>query len=104
MNELIPPTSVPAPLFVPTPKAAKRVFEFFATQINNDHTRKAYLNATRRFAHWCEGRGIRGLAAVEPSRVAAFIKKLEGQFMPPTVKQHLAALQIPFCNAKSRET
>jgi len=31
------PTSVPLPLFAPTPKAAKRVFEFFTTQINNDH-------------------------------------------------------------------
>jgi hypothetical protein len=38
-------------LFTPTPKA-KRVLEFFTAQINNDHTRKAYLNATRRFAEW----------------------------------------------------
>jgi hypothetical protein len=45
----------PAPLFTPTPKAAKRVLEFFTGQINNDHTRKAYLNATRRFAAWCDG-------------------------------------------------
>jgi hypothetical protein len=28
-----------APLFTPTPKAAKRVLEFFTAQINNDHTR-----------------------------------------------------------------
>jgi hypothetical protein len=54
-----PAVFLPAPLFAPTPKAAKRVLEFFATQINNDHTRKAYMNATRRFATWCEGRGIR---------------------------------------------
>jgi hypothetical protein len=44
------PGLVPARLFAPTPKAAKRVLEFFTVQINNDHTRKAYLNATRRFA------------------------------------------------------
>jgi hypothetical protein len=42
--------SVPVPLFVPTSKAAKRVHEFFTTKINNDHTHKAYMNATRRFA------------------------------------------------------
>jgi len=72
------------------------VLEFFATQINNDHTRKAYMNATRRFAAWCEGRGIRELAGVEPVHVAAFIKKLERQFTPPTVKQHLAALRMLF--------
>jgi hypothetical protein len=51
-TEIIPS---PAPLFqvtffTPTPKAAKRVLEFFTAQINNDYTRKAYMNATRRFA------------------------------------------------------
>ena len=52
-NDLIPssaPGSVPPLLFAPTPKAAKRVFEFFTTQVSNGHTRKAYLNVTRRFA------------------------------------------------------
>jgi hypothetical protein len=60
-RELVPapvPASVPAALFAPTPKAAKRILEFFTTQINNDHTRKAYMNAARRFAQWCEARGI----------------------------------------------
>jgi hypothetical protein len=47
---------VPARLFAPTPKAAQRVMEFFTAQINNDHTRKAYLNAARRFAGWCSSR------------------------------------------------
>ena len=71
-----PAVVLPAPLFAPTPKAAKRVLEFFTTQINNDHTRKAYMNATRRFAAWCEAHGIGELAAVEPFHVAAFIKEL----------------------------
>ena len=44
------PALLPARLFAPTPKAARRVLEFFTAQINNDHTRKSYLNATRRFA------------------------------------------------------
>jgi hypothetical protein len=38
----------PAPLFAPTLRAAKPVLEFFTAQINNDHTRKPNLNATRR--------------------------------------------------------
>src|SRR5260370_31504716 len=80
----------------PTPKAAKRVIEFFTTEINNDHPRKAYLNATRRFAQWCEARGIGELAGVEPFHVAAFIKELQGKFSAPTVKQHLAALRMLF--------
>jgi site-specific recombinase XerD len=86
----------PAPLYAPTPKAARRTVEFFTAQVNNDHTRKAYLNATRRFAAWCEAHGLHELAAVQPFHVAAFVKELQGQFTPPTVKQHLAALRMLF--------
>src|SRR5712691_7702597 len=87
---------IPARLFAPTPKAAKRVLEFFTARVNNDHTRKAYLNATRRFAGWCEDRGLDELTAVQPVHVAAFVKELQGQFAAPTVKQHLAALRMLF--------
>ena len=85
-----------ATLYTPTPKAAKRVLEFFTAQINNDHTRKAYLNAARRFAAWCEHRGIHQLGDVQAFHVAAFLKDLQGEFSPPTVKQHLAALRMLF--------
>ena len=99
-TELIPSPAAapvfPVALFTPTPKAAKRVLEFFTAQINNDHTRKAYMNATRRFAEWCDKHGIRQLADVHPFHVAAFIKELQGEFSPPTVKQHLAALRTLF--------
>jgi hypothetical protein len=70
--------------------------EFFTAQINNDHTRKAYRNATRRFSAWCEGKGIAQLADVQPVHVAAFLKKLQGEVSAPTVKQHLAALRMLF--------
>ena len=86
----------PVALFAPTPKAAKRTLEFFTAQINNDHTRKAYLNATRRFAEWCDGRGIAQLADVEAFHIAAFVKELQREFSPPTVKQHLSALRTLF--------
>ncbi len=89
MNQLVlspAPAVLPAPLFAPTPKAAKRVLEFFATQINNDHTRKAYFNATRRFAGWCKARGIGELAGVEPVHVAPFIKELQNKPFPPRKK------------------
>ena len=90
------PDLIPAPLFAPTPKAAKRVVEFFTAQINNDHTRRAYVNATRRFAAWCDERGLHQLAAVQPIHVAAFVKQLQSEVAPPTVKQHLAALRMLF--------
>src|SRR5450755_394381 len=92
----VSPAVLPAKLFAPTEKAAKRVLEFFTAQINNDHTRKAYLNATRRFAAWCDAHGIGQLADVQAFHVAAFVKELQGEFTPPTVKQHLAALRMLF--------
>src|SRR6201987_3353968 len=98
-TEIIPapsPDLQPAPFFTPTPKAAKRVLEFFTGQINNDHTRRAYMNAARRFAAWCADKNIDELADVEPFHVAAFIKALQAELSPPTVKQHLAALRMLF--------
>lgn len=66
---ILPPSPVvlPAQIFTPTPKAAKRVLEFFTAQINNDHTRKAYLNVVSRFSAWCDGsrdRRARGRAVI----------------------------------------
>jgi site-specific recombinase XerD len=90
------PGLLPARLFAPTPKAARRVVEFFTAQINNDHTRKAYLNATRRFAAWCEANGLHELSEVHPFHVATLIKELRRDFSAPTVKQHLAALRMLF--------
>jgi site-specific recombinase XerD len=69
---------------------------FFTGQINNDHTRRAYMNATRRFAAWCASKSIDELVAVQPFHVAAFIKDLQADVSPPTVKQHLAALRMLF--------
>jgi integrase/recombinase XerD len=93
---------LPDRLFAPTPEAATRFIEFFTAQISNGHTRKAYLNATRRFARWCDGHGIGQLAAVQPFHVAAFINDLQNKDLhekplsAPTVKQHLAALRMLF--------
>ena len=89
-------TLSPAALFAPTPEARERVIEFFTAGVNNDHTRRAYLNATRRFSAWCAGQGIEHLASVRPVHVAAFLKGLEGEVSAPTVKQHLAALRVLF--------
>lgn len=90
------PDLQPAPLFAPTPKAAQRVLEFFTGQINNGHTRRAYVNATRRFAAWCAQKNIEELSQVQPFHVAAFLKDLQADVSPPTVKQHLAALRMLF--------
>src|SRR4029077_2624372 len=95
LNELIIAPSeelLPAPLFAPTKKAARRFLEFFTAQINNAHTRRAYVNAPRRFADWCASKDIHELAQVEPFHVAAFVHDLQEELSPPSVKQHLAAI------------
>lgn len=86
----------PVPAVFAGPAAAERRFwEFFTTQIANDNTRKAYLNAVRRFAEWCELMGLRQLGQVEPMHVAAFLKALEQNgHSAPTIKQHLAAVRM----------
>jgi len=38
MSRELVPTVFPVRWFAPTPKGAKRVFEFFTTQISNSHT------------------------------------------------------------------
>ena len=60
------------------------MLEFFTAQINNPHTRRAYLNAARRFAAWCHDHQIRQLAAVQPVHVAAFIQDLQASWPRPT--------------------
>src|SRR5271166_7159553 len=93
---LAPSPDLQPAFFTPTPKAAKRVLEFFTAQISNDHTRRAYMNAARRFAAWCALHNIDELSRVQPFHVAAFIKDLQDELSPPSVKQHLAALRMLF--------
>ena len=59
------------------------------------NTRIAYLAAVRRFAGWCEHRGL-ALDELEPMLVAAYIEELTRERSSATVKQHLAALRMLF--------
>ena len=82
-------------LFSPSMRAERRFWEFFTAYIRNRNTRLAYLAAVRRFAEWCERRGL-ALAQVEPVVVAAYVEELTRVRSPATVKQHLAALRMLF--------
>ena len=80
-------------LFSPSERAERRFWEFFTAHIRSQNTRLAYLAAVRRFAGWCE---CRGLDQVEPAVVAAYVEELTRALSPATVKQHLAALRMLF--------
>jgi len=84
---------VPA-LYAPDAPAAKRAFEFFAVNIRNPNTRKAYARAAMDFATWCASHGIADVRQVQPVHVAAYIEGL--QIAAPSVKQRLAALRMLF--------
>ena len=39
-------------------KSSERFWEFFAANIRNKNTRRAYYKAACQFSDWCEGRGL----------------------------------------------
>ena len=80
-------------LFSHSERAERRFWEFFTAHIRNPNTRHAYLAAVRRFAEWCDRRGL-ALDQVEPVVVAAYVEQLTRALSPATVKQHLAALRM----------
>src|SRR6266851_9871153 len=87
-------------LFLAEPKASERFWEFFAANIRNKNTRRAYYKAACRFADWCEGRGICDLTAIKPITVAAFIEELQVTHSKPTVKQKKAGKRERKCGPK----
>jgi site-specific recombinase XerD len=88
-------SAVPA-LYAPNPEAAKRFIEYFAANIRNVNTRRAYLHAVREFASWCALQGFHEIVDIEPLHVAGYIEQLSGRLAKPSVKQHLAAIRMLF--------
>lgn len=75
---------------------ATRVAEFFAAQIRNPNTRRAYLRAANEFARFCETGGLTELSQVQPLHVAAWVEIQLKTYSKPTVKQQLAAIRMLF--------
>lgn len=74
-------------------QAAERFLELFTANIRNPNTRLAYARAVAQFLRWCEERGA-GLRDLKPVIVAAYVEQHPGAV--PTVKQHLAAINMLF--------
>jgi site-specific recombinase XerD len=87
---------VPALVVASGHDAIDRFLNFFATQIENDNTREAYLRAAREFLGWCERHELGTLANILPIHVAAWIKELKTTHAVPTVKLRLAAIRHLF--------
>ena len=67
--------------------------EFFFGRIRNEHTRRAYFTAVKRFLSWAEENGLE-LAQITPKFVGQYLDRLRKEKMSvATRKQHLAALR-----------
>ena len=77
MNQLVPFTDrAPALVAASGARASYRFLEFFAANIRNKHTRRAYAQATHEFLACCERAGVASIADVKPLHVAAYIEQL----------------------------
>ena len=88
--------SIPALVSTAGEHASLRFLEFFAAQIRNPHTRRAYARAVTNFFYWCESRGMRSLTQVQPMHVATWIEIQGHEVSVPSVKQQLAAIRHLF--------
>jgi site-specific recombinase XerD len=77
-------------------RASMRFVEFFAANIRNPHTRRAYYRAAQDFLAWCASVGLSSIAMVEPVHVATWIEAGTRELSAPSVKQRLAALRHLF--------
>ena len=73
-----------------------RFLEFFAANIRNPHTRRAYGRAAADFLAWCEDNQVSSIEAARPMHVAAWIELQGKSHAAPTVKARLAALRHLF--------
>jgi site-specific recombinase XerD len=87
---------VPALISAAGERASLRFLEFFAANIRNPHTRRAYSRGVAEFLAWCECNGVTSITAVQPPHVSAWIEQQAREHAAPTVKLRLAALRHLF--------
>src|SRR5262245_1146159 len=98
MNDLavIRQSHLPALVAAAGERASMRFLEFFAANIRNPHTRRAYYRAAEEFLSWCASAGVPSIVAVQPVHVATWIEVSTRELASPSVKQRLAAVRHLF--------
>jgi integrase/recombinase XerC len=89
VNQLVPiglPALPAALLSAAGVPASMRFLEFFATNIRNPHTRRAYHRAAEEFLTWYASIGVTPVADVQPVHVAAWIEASTRELAAPSVK------------------
>jgi len=90
------PSLLPVLVSAAGESARVRFLEFFAGQIRNPHTRRAYARSVGAFLAWCESVGVSSVAEVRPLHVAGWIELQGREVSAPSVKQQLAAIRHLF--------
>src|SRR6202047_3791553 len=93
---LISSPTLPALVAAAGERASMRFLEFFAANIRNPHTRRAYARAADEFLAWCASAGVPSIGAVQPVHVATWIEAGTRELAAPSVKQRLAAIRHLF--------
>jgi site-specific recombinase XerD len=88
--------TLPAVVAAAGERASIRFLEFFAANIRNPHTRRAYYRAAEEFLTWCAAIGVPSIADVQPLHVSTWIETATHELAAPSVKQRLAALRHLF--------
>jgi site-specific recombinase XerD len=98
MNQLVVMNgpALPALVAAAGERASMRFLEFFAANIRNPHTRRAYARAAEEFLAWCASAGVPSIGAVQPVHVATWIEVGTRELAAPSVKQRLAAIRHLF--------
>jgi site-specific recombinase XerC len=98
VKQLVPISSPTLPVLVAAAgeRAGMRFLEFFAANIRNPHTRRAYARAADEFLAWCAAAGVPSIGAVQPVHVATWIEAGTRELAAPSVKQRLAAIRHLF--------
>jgi integrase/recombinase XerC len=99
MSQLAPLSStfrLPVLIALADDRAQRRFLEFFAANIRNPNTRRAYARGISEFLGWCSLHGVASITAVQPLHVAGYIEELGQMRSAPTVKQRLAAIRHLF--------
>ena len=74
---------VPALITAAGERASMRFLEFFAANIRNPHTRRAYYRAAEEFLAWCGNTGLSSITTIEPVHVAAWIEASTRELAAP---------------------
>jgi hypothetical protein len=67
-------------------RASMRFLEFFAANIRNPHTRRAYARAADEFLAWCAAAGVPSIGAVQPVHVATWIEAGTREHAAPSAR------------------